>query len=222
MGNAMRYLMFQSINMTSSIKQHALLSIDIGVKNLGWTIFSSNEPLTNGLQRSHNSIGIAFGIYNITDNTSNLDSVVADRCVAVAKFFKRIVDNFILDLCVVERQVPSNTKAMELMYAITSAALCYLSEPSNLIIFDPKLKFQWLGLSYNTTNKAHKYQSIEMCKSLLIELTNEKQVIEFDKHPKRDDIADSFNQGIDCLAKEGLIDISLKNIRQMIASHNIA
>ena len=208
--------------MSTNTKQHALLSIDIGVKNLGWTIFSSKDTLTNGLQRPHQSLGIAFGIYNITDNTSNLDSVVADRCVAVSRFFKRIVDNFVLDICVIERQVPSNTKAMELMYAITSAALCYLPNPNNLIIFDPKLKFQWLGLSYNTVNKAHKYQSIEMCKALLIDLTNEKQVEEFDKHPKRDDIADSFNQGLDYLAKEGLIDISLKNIRQMIADHHVA
>ena len=212
-------------------KQHILLSIDIGVKNLGWTIFSSDTPFRNGLQRPHQSMGIAFGIYNITNNTSNLDSVVSDRCVAVAKFFKRIIDSFVLDICIVERQVPTNTKAMELMYSITSIALCYLSDPSDLIIFDPKLKFQWLGLSYNTANKAHKVQSIEMCRALLIELTtasqhscevpNDKQVTEFDKHPKRDDIADSFNQGLDYLAKQGLIDIGLKNIRQMIASHHI-
>ena len=57
------------------------LSIDIGIKNLGFAIY--------------NQIGsFDFGLYNINDNikdhTNSKTNVVAERCKAVKRFFESL------------------------------------------------------------------------------------------------------------------------------------
>lgn len=203
-------------------RQHLVLSIDIGIKNLGWTMISSSHSFVENNLQNYEDLSMGFGIYNITNNLTNEASLVADRCMVVNKFFKDITAKFIIDYCIIERQVNTNTIAMELMYAITSTALCYLEKPSNLIIYDPKLKFKDLNITYNTKNKEHKKQSITYCKALLIELTNEELVEKFDTNKKQDDMADSFIQCLVWLAKNEKINLSTKNIRDMISNHLVA
>jgi hypothetical protein len=78
------------------------------------------------------------------------------------EFFKIFREKF--EAIIIERQVNINTVAMELMYATTATAL---SICRNIIIFDPKMKFTHLKIKYDTKNKNHKTQSVEIVKKYL-------------------------------------------------------
>lgn len=197
--------------------KHITLSIDIGVKNLGWTLFASSNSFIETEDKAINiqDIGVTFGIYNITESVDRKDNVVVERSKAVMSFFKKIAKSFIIDYVIIERQVPTNEVAMELMYCITTAAQFYVTSSDNIIIFDPKLKFTMLGLAYDTKNKAHKRLSIEICRSIIINIVHDK-LHEYDHYDKRDDIADSFNQGIEWLCVNKKITYSLHDIKALL------
>ena len=154
-----------------------ILSIDIGIKNLGWAYFN-NDLLT-------------FDIYTIDDKKKSKESVVMHRCKKVEEFFKQFEDKPI-DYIVIERQVNNNTMAMELMYAITMKALTITE---NIFIFDPKLKFTFYNEEYTTKNKLHKKRSVEKAREYIN--TNYENMVEtFESHDKLDDISDAINQGL--------------------------
>lgn len=196
-------------------KKHIVLSIDIGVKNLGWTIFASDNSFKTTAKQPFENISVTFNIFNITNAVSANASIVTERCNAVSQFMKQINNNFIIDYVVIERQVPSNIKAMELMYAITTAAHCYTETPNDVIIFDPKLKFQMLNIDYDTENKHHKRQSIVMCRTMLITLA-ECKVEAFDQFDKQDDVSDSFNQAFEWLCENRKLAYTLKEMRSTV------
>ena len=119
--------------------------------------------------------------------------VVTYRCTRIKEFFDKILSEYkVLKYVVIERQVPRNTVAMNLMYGIDAYAQIYTD---NIFIFDPKMKFTKLGVSYNTQNKAHKILSIDMAKKIMNSIFPNYSK-EIDTYEKQDDIADSFNQGM--------------------------
>ena len=119
--------------------------------------------------------------------------VVTYRCTRIKEFFDKILSEYkVLKYVVIERQVPRNTVAMNLMYGINAYAQIYTD---NIFIFDPKMKFTKLGVSYNTQNKAHKILSIDMAKKIMNSIFPNYSE-EIDTYEKQDDIADSFNQGM--------------------------
>ena len=119
--------------------------------------------------------------------------VVTYRCTRIKEFFDKILSEYkVLKYVVIERQVPRNTVAMNLMYGINAYAQIYTD---NIFIFDPKMKFTKLGVSYNTQNKAHKILSIDMAKKIMNSIFPNYSK-EIDTYEKQDDIADSFNQGM--------------------------
>ena len=155
-----------------------LLSIDIGIKNLGWAYFNGEE--------------LTFDIYVIDDaHKKSKESVVIYRCRRIEEFFKQFEDKPI-DYVVIERQVNNNTMAMELMYAITMKALTITE---NVCIFDPKLKFTFYKEEYTTKNKQHKKRSVEKAREYLTATHNDLLSL-FETHEKLDDISDAINQGL--------------------------
>ena len=119
--------------------------------------------------------------------------VVTYRCTRIKEFFDKILSEYkVLKYVVIERQVPRNTVAMNLMYGINAYAQIYTD---NIFIFDPKMKFTKLGVSYNKQNKAHKILSIDMAKKIMNSIFPNYSK-EIDTYEKQDDIADSFNQGM--------------------------
>lgn len=130
---------------------------------------------------------------NVVKKGAKSKDVVTYRCTRIKEFFDKILSEYkVLKYVVIERQVPRNTVAMNLMYGINAYAQIYTD---NIFIFDPKMKFTKLGVSYNTQNKAHKILSIDMAKKIMNSIFPNYSK-EIDTYEKQDDIADSFNQGM--------------------------
>ena len=173
-----------------------VISIDIGEKNLGWTIAKvSDEIQTKKIPLS--SFEFSSGVFDFTSLVK--DNVVLSRVLALKRFFEIKLGDEQVWGAVIERQVFRNEIAMELMYSVVS----FLSmKTDNIIIFDPKLKFSKIGQQYSTVNKAHKKQSIENMKRMIsdesrnssFKTLSEKLDSEKARKQKQDDIADSFNQ----------------------------
>ena len=157
------------------------LSIDIGIRHLGYSILTTE--------------GLIFEIFDIEDTykkdsrLKKINSVPVQRAYVLNEFLTKIINEYSIERIIVERQVQTNTMAMEVMYCIIS--LCITKIPlENLIVYDPKKKFTDLHLKYTTKNKAHKKLSIALCSETLKRLYP-GLIDSFDKHKKKDDIADS-------------------------------
>ena len=158
------------------------LSIDIGIRHLGYSILTDE--------------GLIFDIFDIEDTYNKdpklkkLNSVPVQRAYVLNQFLTNIIEEYSIERIIVERQVQTNTVAMEIMYSIIS--LCITKIPLDaLIIYDPKKKFTDLHLKYSTKNKEHKKLSINVCREKLAQLYP-ALLPSFEKHKKKDDIADSI------------------------------
>lgn len=175
-----------------------LLSIDIGIKNLGWALLTFEEDDT--------IVDCKFGIFIIDDNDIHAntarrkESTVIRRCNRIIDFFE--IFGVLPDMIVLERQVNNNTMAMELMYAITMYAS--INEIS-LFVFDPKLKFTFYHEEYTTKNKAHKRASVVRATEYIKTKFPDKVEL-FESNEKKDDISDAINQGITYLEMSKLIE----------------
>lgn len=178
----------------SLLHDYYILSIDIGVKNLGYSIIGVSKLM------NLKDISIRFGIVNLSES----DTTISARCESLYKFLDKIFTAIKITTVIIEKQVPNNIKAMELMYAIYGMATVMLKgQQSNIIVFDPKLKFTSLNVPYDTKNKQHKRQSISYAKSF-IEKQLPNKLSEFVKHTKKDDISDSINQALVWIASQHL------------------
>ena len=172
------------------------LSIDIGIKNLGYAIYDADF---NDLE---------FGMFNIAEavdaHMKKNTEVVIERCRVIKDFFKYLnVEAF--DGVIIERQVNKNIMAMGLMYAIANEALNYTS---NVIIFAPLLKFKTFGIKYSTKGKEHKKLSVNIALNLL--QTHFPELVDvFKAFKKKDDIADALNQLFTVLYQEKVSEIKL-------------
>ena len=179
-----------------------ILSIDIGVKNLAYAIITYPA--------------ITFDVIDISKPNN-----AVDRCRLIQKLIGNIIkENNVSDV-VIEKQVPQNTVAMELMYSIITLALNFTS---HIYLFDPKEKFTYLDLEYDTKNKAHKKLSVNIARNFLkfveedyFDSWNSFQMpYNFEKYKKQDDIADAINQGIVYGLKNKLIHITKEEYKEMI------
>ena len=158
------------------------MSIDIGIRHLGYSILTDE--------------GLIFDIFDIEDTYNKdpklkkLNSVPVQRAYVLNQFLTNIIEEYSIERIIIERQVQTNTVAMEIMYSIIS--LCITKIPLDaLIIYDPKKKFTDLHLKYSTKNKEHKKLSINVCREKLAQLYP-ALLPSFEKHKKKDDIADSI------------------------------
>lgn len=194
-------------------KRRKLLSIDIGRKNLGYSIILYDQ--SNAIS----DLDISFGIYTIDDLRVPKD-IVTYRCEKIKQFFDNLNNDHSLTDIVIERQVPTNTIAMELMYCIVSTAINAVGS-ENVHIFDPKLKFSYIKEEYTTANKQHKKASIQYAKNVLSKQQDTKNLALMNSHSKKDDIADSLNQGLVWLSLNKKINCEMLILRQlMIRSDN--
>jgi len=165
------------------------LSIDIGIKNLGFAIY---------YQIGSEATAFDFGLYNINDNikyrTNSKTNVVTERCKSIKRFFESLeIKSY--EAIIIERQVVNNSIACYLMYSIATEALNYTN---NVIIFTPAEKFKTFGIPYSTTNKQHKRLSITLASNLITKHFP-KMIHKFNTFEKKDDIADAINQLITVL-----------------------
>lgn len=215
-------------------KPYALLSIDLGVDNLGYAVLSYDKPIISGFtpknkpiynKLAFEDIHLEYGLFDIdahanrvrvrsdTSAIKKTKDVVLGRCVAMQTFFNGIALNHVsIDYVIIERQVTTNVCAMELMYAATSQAL---NHTDNVIIFDPKLKFTKLNVEYDTKNKAHKRLSASFAKQLLTNKYPDKIGL-LDESKKKDDMSDAINQAFVWLLDNGILNCDKDTYRQLI------
>lgn len=203
---------------------HGILSIDIGVTNLGYTLMVPYDGLPiDAHSRQIDDFNLEFGIYDITRTIRQRkdfpQTVVTSRIAAIKAFFEEITsDGLILDYIVIERQVNTNTVAMELMYAITGIGASYIGSSNDIfkiIIFDPKMKFTAINEQYKTVNKQHKRQSIMFARNVLVK-KYPNEVKSFMRHEKQDDIADSLNQLLVFLMQHNYISVGIHELRELM------
>ena len=172
-----------------------IVSIDIGEKNLGYTLAKvSSIPF-----KLEDAI-ITSGVFDYKSKGKN---VVIARVSSLHEFFRSVIDDEV-KFAIVERQVGMNKVAMELMYAVTAILYNYTTD---ITMFDPKMKFTHIGQQYDTRNKNHKKQSIANMRTVLTHIDMPDLLATLDKAEKKDDIADSFNQFIIYCDDNGYLDI---------------
>lgn len=157
--------------------QEIILSIDIGKKNLGYTIYSPNSKFR-------------FGIFNITEELKKrkLKENIEGRNTILIKWLTHIKHKYDITKIVVEKQVIRNVVAMCIQSCITSYAIMKKIE---IISFDPKLKFKFTGDTYNSQKKEHKKLAIKYATKTINEI-KPKAIKKFSLYKKQDDISDSI------------------------------
>lgn len=202
-----------------SSKHHALLSIDIGVHNLGYALLFTPDS-KQIKEHKFKDLQLTFGVYDVEEGIRKVpkqfrESIVIGRAKSLQMFMNTLTEKYILDVIVIERQVNSNTKAMELMGVYAGIAQFYTD---NIKIFDPKLKFTKIHETYCTESKQHKKQSIKYAERVLY--TYYKTHLEhFYECDKRDDYSDALNQAIVYGIDEGYIrGLSLMEYRNIVVS----
>lgn len=190
--------------------KESILSIDIGIKNLGYSVVTY---VPNSFDM--NNVDLMFGIVNISETATKNKTVIASRCECLHSFLSTIASKYNITKIIIEKQVPTNVKAMELMYAIYGMGINIVHDCSNIIIFDPKLKFTTLGVQYNTKNKQHKRQSIQYAHEFLNYMFPDI-LPKFENHHKKDDIADSMNQAfVWMISNETFRGIGIEDLKEL-------
>ena len=226
--NIMRCTQYVRRNFTptviSALCKHHILSIDIGIKNLGYSIISFDKLGKKQLT----DLAVEFDIFDISKHLPKKTDIVSSRCEALIQFFRPLFQAYgHFRTIIIERQVNRNTMAMELMYAITMALkllnsgdgsdeqLRRSSDEFELVIFDPKDKFLKLGLTYSTANKAHKKQSAKYARNLMSKIWK-TELAKFDKFDKKDDISDAVNQALVWMLSNGFLSLTVEQYVQLI------
>ena len=149
-----------------------ILSIDIGRRNLGYVI-GNKESLT-------------FGLYDIDEGKRGKG--ILYRTVRIHEFLKEKFDRYPIETVIIEKQVPKNIVAWELMCLFVSAAYIYTK---NIVLYNPKRKFTSLSVDYTTKHKAHKKLAIDLVKNYLAKYKPEDYYF-FETFTKQDDISDAL------------------------------
>ena len=177
-----------------------ILSIDIGIKNLGFAILSFDKLG----KKKIDDFEVFFDIFDISKHLKKKGDIVNNRCAALIDWLHELQTKYSdFKIIIIERQVNRNVMAMELMYALTMG-LRLIAPTADIVIFDPKDKFLKLGLTYSTQNKSHKKQSARYAKALIETFwpVHEQYFNDFDK---KDDVSDAINQALVWLLSNGIL-----------------
>lgn len=169
-------------------KPETILSIDIGKKNLGFTIYNENE--------------FTFGIFDITQKLKQkkLNENIEGRNIVLIKWLRQQRKKYNITKIVVEKQVIKNVVAMCIQSCIITFALMYKLE---ITTFDPKNKFKLTGDQYDSKRKEHKKLAIKYAINT-INYINPSLIEIFNQYEKQDDISDSIVMALMSHAKTNL------------------
>lgn len=150
-----------------------ILAIDLGLKNLAYAFRQRHSGGAFG--------ALTFGVLD-KDLTKMNMSV---RLNILDTMIKPMIQQH--DIIVIEKQHPHNVVMMCIMYAI--CAICQ-TLGKRYIVYDPKLKFKFMGIEMNTKNKKHKTDTIKWVRERLENYGSAAGV--FDSFIKKDDISDAI------------------------------
>lgn len=167
-----------NVNIKNNIisKSETILSIDIGKKNLGFTIYNKNK--------------FTFGIFDITQKIKQkkLKENIEGRNQVLIKWLRQQRKKYNITKIVVEKQVNKNVVAMCIESCIITFALMYKLE---IITFDPKNKFKLTDDQYDSRKKEHKKLAIKYAINTIKDI-DESLLEIFNQYEKQDDISDSI------------------------------
>ena len=157
-------------------QNYCQLSIDIGKKNLGYSIY--------------NNIDLKFGIFNITHHIkkNKLKENMEGRNRILLSWLNKLDIKYQFDKIIVEKQVINNVVAMCIQSCIISFSII---NKIPIEIYDPKNKFVFTGDTYNSSKKEHKKLAIQYTMNLLKNSYPDK-LDHFNSFVKKDDISDSI------------------------------
>lgn len=155
---------------------YTILSIDIGKKNLGYSIY--------------NGIELKFGIFNITKYIKQYKLLenMEGRNTILLNWLKQLHKKYGINKIVVEKQVINNVVAMCIQSCIISFGILNNIE---ILSYDPKNKFTFSGDTYNSSKKEHKKLAIKYTENILL-YYYPNQLEYFKSFTKQDDISDSI------------------------------
>lgn len=146
------------------------LSIDIGKKNLGWSLIKGNQLED-------------FGLFDIESNLKVKDTNMLGRNRVLIEWFNSFKD---LTKLVIEKQVINNVVAMCIQSCLITLGL---NNKIEVICYDPKNKFK--NIKYDSKKKEHKKIIINMA----LEYLNDDDKLKLMSYSKKDDISDAIVQG---------------------------
>lgn len=149
---------------------------------------------------------VQFGVYNIDANIPKRMNTVVGRCESLKTFFgqmREVTKGAMIEAIVIERQVSRNTMTMGLMYTTTALAMAITDE---VVIFDPKSKFNKVGVTYVTERKQHKKQIVRYAGNVLRKWWRDGMVL-FESMRKKDDVSDAIIQGLVWLMEMGFMTV---------------
>ena len=151
-----------------------MLSIDIGLKNLGYAIYVDGTLL--------------FDILSVDKQVDKSKPLTVARALVLREFISGLFQKYDIKKVIIEKQVNLNTAAMEMMYLLTGIICTYTED---IMIYDPKRKFITLCLNYDTHNKHHKALSVKIIGNYLAKEYPDL-VDRFNSFKKKDDISDAM------------------------------
>ena len=98
-----------------------MLSIDIGLKNLGSAVFKYPEP-------GNESGTLSFDILNVDKQIDKSKPLTVARALVLREFIKEIFQTYDIKKVIIEKQVNLNTAAMEMMYLLTGIICTYTED----------------------------------------------------------------------------------------------
>ena len=163
-------------NVGNISKSETILSIDIGKKNLGYTIYNENI--------------FKFGLFNITQKIKEkkLNENIEGRNQVLIKWLNHQRKKYNITKIVVEKQVIKNVVAMCIESCILTFALMYKLD---FLVFDPKNKFTFTEDRYDSKKKEHKKLAIKYAINTIKNI-DESLLEIFNQYEKKDDISDSI------------------------------
>jgi hypothetical protein len=161
-----------------------ILSIDIGHQYLAYALYEESQFfLATEPPQYHGSFDprITYGIFRFTGT----DCV--HRCQSIVEFLSGVS----FDHIIIEKQVGFNAKAMQVQYALVSAASLF---SASIEIQSAITKFQVLNQPCDTRGKAHKLLSSQLALNWLAEtFVSDHSEMRLSEYQKKDDIADAIN-----------------------------
>ena len=188
-----------------------IISIDIGERNLGWTVVEIKQS------KDIREFKFSCGVYDIksSPNYRKYNPVIS-RISIISDFVDSLINakpEIKLRAAIIEEQVRAATINRCLMYCVATALR---KHTDNIILFKPYEKFTRIKQQIDTQHKKHKQLSIENMKKITKHYNLVNVETELEKHKKKDDIADSFNQLIIQLIKWDLVDITFDELSEIL------
>ena len=168
------------------------LSIDVGIKNLGYIIYDASENTIKD-----------WNIIELCDkNTNACKADLIDIGKKMHEKFPSVFDIYHYDEIIIENQIGQNAIRMKTLQGMITM---YFIEKNykNIYFWNASQKLKNFSITRKTTYNERKKLSVEITKHIICEYYPDFET-HYLSHKKKDDLADCFLQLLDFLKKRGV------------------